>query len=199
MLAAAKSIVSPTLIPRKKAGAMPRPLHIIREGQERTSPGGRPRMKGGQRSFLRHIETLFDAGTIGEQTDRQLLERFTGRDRTAAELAFTVLVRRHGPMVFRACRAILGDAHAAEDAFQATFLVLARKAAGLWARGSLGPWLLAVACRTASCARIAASRRQAHDRKAAERTPIAVEDQPPDDRNTILHQELNRLPEKYRA
>jgi RNA polymerase sigma factor (sigma-70 family) len=156
-------------------------------------------MKGGQRSFLRHIEALFDAGAIGEQTDRQLLERFTGRNQTAAELAFTVLVRRHGPMVFRACRAILGDTHAAEDAFQATFLVLARKAAGPWIRGSLGPWLLAVASRTASCARIAASRRHAHERKAAERTPIAVEDQPPDDRNTILHQELNRLPEKYRA
>jgi RNA polymerase sigma factor (sigma-70 family) len=153
----------------------------------------------GQRSFLRQIETLFDVGAIGEQTDRQLLERFMGGDRTAAELAFTVLVRRHGPMVFRACRAILGDSHAAEDAFQATFLVLARKAAGLWVRGSLGPWLLAVACRTASCARTAASRRRAHERTAAERAPEAIEDQSWDDRNTILHEELNRLPEKYRA
>ena len=115
-------------------------------------------MKDGQRSFLEHIETLFDEGAIGEQTDRQLLERFTGRDRGAAELAFTVLVKRHGPMVFRACRAILGDPHAAEDAFQATFLVLARKAPGLWVRGSLGPWLLSVACRVASAAR---SRRHA--------------------------------------
>jgi hypothetical protein len=93
-------------------------------------------MKDGQRSFLQQIETLFDAGAIGEHTDRQLLQLFTGRDRTAAELAFTVLVKRHGPMIFRACRAILRDPHAAEDAFQATFLVLASKAAGLWVRGS---------------------------------------------------------------
>ena len=125
-------------------------------------------MKDGQRSFLQHIETLFDAGAIGEQTDRQLLELFTGRDRTAAELAFTVLVKRHGPMIFRACRAILHDPHAAEDAFQATFLVLARKAPGLWVRGSLGPWLLSVARRVACCARTDASRRRAHERTAAE-------------------------------
>jgi hypothetical protein len=77
-------------------------------------------MKEAQRSLLQHIETLFDAGAIGERTDRQLLQLFTDRDRTAAELAFTVLVKRHGPMIFRACRAILHDTHAAEDAFQAT-------------------------------------------------------------------------------
>ena len=88
-------------------------------------------MKDGQRSFLQNIEALFDGGVIGEQTDRQLLQLFTDRDPMAAELAFTVLVKRHGPMVFRACRAILRDPHAAEDAFQATFLVLARKAGGL--------------------------------------------------------------------
>ncbi len=125
-------------------------------------------MKSGQRSFLQHIETLFDAGAIGEQTDRQLLERFTGRDRTTAELAFTILVKRHGPMVFRACRAILHDPHESEDAFQATFLVLARKAPGLWVRSSLGPWLLSVARRVAFCARSDASRRHAQERKAAE-------------------------------
>ena len=109
-------------------------------------------MKGGQQSFLQHIQTLFDSGAIGEQTDRQLVQLFTDGDRTAAELAFTVLVKRHGPMVFRTCRAILHDQHAAEDAFQATFLVLARKAAGIWVRGSLGPWLLSVARRIAWCA-----------------------------------------------
>src|SRR5215469_5020033 len=100
---------------------------------------------GGPGSFIQQIETLFEAGAIGEQTDRQLLERFTGRDRAAGELAFTALVKRHGPMVYRACSAILRDPHEAEDAFQATFLVLARKARGLWVRDSLGPWLLGVA------------------------------------------------------
>ena len=109
-------------------------------------------MKDGQRAFLQYIETLFDGGAVSEQTDRQLLQVFTGVDRTAAELAFTVLVKRHGPMVYRACHAILYDPHAAEDAFQATFLVLARKAGGLWVRGSLGPWLLSVAHHVACCA-----------------------------------------------
>jgi RNA polymerase sigma factor (sigma-70 family) len=156
-------------------------------------------MKGGQRSFLQHIETLFDAGAIGEQTDRQLLQLFTGRDRTAAELAFAVLVKRHGPMVFRACQAILHNPHAAEDAFQGTFLVLARKAARLWVRSSLGPWLLSVARRVAYCARTDASRRRAHERTAAELAAPATEDRQWDDRNVILHEELGRLPEKYRT
>jgi RNA polymerase sigma factor (sigma-70 family) len=156
-------------------------------------------MKDGQLSFLQHIETLFDAGAIGEHTDRQLLQLFTGRDRAAAELAFTVLVKRHGPMIFRACRAILHDPHMAEDAFQATFLVLARKAAGLWVRGSVGPWLLSVARRVAYCARTDESRRRAHERTAAELAAPATEDQGWDDHNAILHEELGRLPEKYRT
>ncbi len=156
-------------------------------------------MKDGQRSFIEHIETLFDEGAIGEQTDRQLLERFTGRDRGAAERAFTALVKRHGPMVFRACRAILGDPHASEDAFQATFLVLARKAPALWVRGSLGPWLLSVACRVASTALADATRRHLHERKAAELASTAADVASWDDRDDILHEELGRLPEKYRT
>ena len=133
-------------------------------------------MKYGQRSFLQNIEALFDGGVIGEQTDRQLLQLIADRDPMAAERAFPVLVRRHGPMVFRACRAILRDSHAAEDAFQATFLVLARKAGGLWVRGSLGPWLLSVARRVAYCARTDASRQRAHERTAAERAAPATVD-----------------------
>ena len=156
-------------------------------------------MKDGQRSFLQNIEALFDGGVIGEQTDRQLLQLFADRDPMAAELAFTVLVRRHGPMVFRACRAILRDPHAAEDAFQATFLVLARKAGGLWVHGSLGPWLLSVARRVAYCACTDASRQRAHERTAAERAAPATVDPGWDDRDAILHEELVRLPEKYRT
>jgi RNA polymerase sigma factor (sigma-70 family) len=156
-------------------------------------------MKDGQRSLLQNIEALFDGGVIGEQTDRQLLQLFADRDPISAELAFTVLVRRHGPMVFRACRAILRDPHAAEDAFQATFLVLARKAGGLWVRGSLGPWLLSVARRVAYCARTDASRQRAHERTAAERAAPATVDPGWDDRDAILHEELVRLPEKYRT
>src|SRR4051812_21060504 len=84
----------------KKDGAIIRPKPIISRGGEKPSRGWQ-RMNGGQRSFLPYIETLFDGGAIGEQTDRQLLQLFANRDRVAAELAFTVLVKRHGPMVFR--------------------------------------------------------------------------------------------------
>ena len=69
-------------------------------------------------------------GTIRELTDGQLLERFATEDGQRAELAFAVLVERHGPMVLRVCRATLAEAHDAEDAFQATFLVLVKKGAG---------------------------------------------------------------------
>jgi RNA polymerase sigma factor (sigma-70 family) len=103
------------------------------------------------------------------------------------------------PDGLRACRAILRDPHAAEDAFQATFLVLARKAGGLWVRGSLGPWLLSVAHRVAYCARTDASRPPAHERTAAERAAPATVDSGWDDRDAILHEELIRLPEKYRT
>ena len=76
---------------------------------------------------LRQLCTLFNVGAIGDMTDGQLLERFaTGGE--AAELAFAALVERHGPVVLHACRSILRDEHEAEDAFQATFLVLVRKA-----------------------------------------------------------------------
>jgi RNA polymerase sigma factor (sigma-70 family) len=102
-------------------------------------------------------------------------------------------------MVFRACHAILRDPHAAEDAFQATFLVLARKAAGLWVCGSLGPWLLSVARRVACCARADASRQRAHERRATELAAPAIDDQGWDDRHAILHEELGRLPENYRT
>ena len=99
-------------------------------------------------------------------TDGDLLKRFLAAQ---DEAAFAVLVRRHGPMVMGVCRRILHHHPDAEDAFQATFLVLARKAGGLWVRGSLGPWLLSVARRVASCARTDASRQRAHERTAAER------------------------------
>ena len=154
--------------------------------------------EGLRTSFVQHIEALFDAGTIGERTTGSSSTR--DRDRSAAELAFRVLVKRHGPLVFRASRAILRDTHAAEDAFQATFLVLARKAAHLWVHGSLEPWLLSVARRVASCARADASRRRVPDeRDVAEMQAPSTEDQGWDDRDAILHEELNRLPEKYRT
>src|SRR4051794_38628525 len=97
------------------------------------------------------VHTLFHEGTLGGLTDGQLLERFTTHRGEAAEVAFAVLVERHGPMVLRVCRALLRDHHAAHDAFQATFLVMVRRARSLWVRDSLSAWLYEVAQRTASC------------------------------------------------
>ena len=114
------------------------------------------------------LRTLFNVGAIGDMTDGQLLERFAAGGE-AAELAFAALVERHGAVVLQTCRSILRDEHEAEDAFQATFLVLVRKSGSLWVRDSLGPWLHQVAYRAAQCARSAAARRTAHERKTAER------------------------------
>ena len=147
---------------------------------------------------LRHLNTLFSVGMIGGLTDAQLLERFTSRRDETAELAFRALVERHGPMVLRVCRAVLRDAHDADDAFQATFLVLVRRAGSLWVRDSLGPWLHQVAHRTASCARSAAARRRQHERRAAELTARRPDDGDRDDLGGVVHEEVGRLPERYR-
>src|SRR5262249_8892403 len=117
---------------------------------------------------LGHIHTLFRVGAIASLTDGQLLERYTTRGGEAAELAFWGRVERHGPMVLRVCRSLLGDEHEAHDAFQATFLVLVRRAGTLWVRDSLGAWLHQVACRVAACSRSATSRRRRYERRAAE-------------------------------
>jgi RNA polymerase sigma factor (sigma-70 family) len=148
---------------------------------------------------LRHLQTLFELGTTGELTDGQLLARFATRDGEAAEMAFSALVERHGPMVLRTCRSVLRDPHAAEDAFQATFLVLVEKARGLWVRDSLGPWLHQVACRVSSCARAEAARRRRIESQARPLEPRSAVEASPDDLGGVLHEELGRLPEKYRA
>ena len=97
----------------------------------------------------RQTRALFNLGVIGELTDGQLLERFATDGGEAAELAFAALVERHGPMVLRICRGVLRDPNDVEDAFQATFLVLVRRARSLWVEDSLGPWLHRVARRIA--------------------------------------------------
>src|SRR5438876_5660531 len=113
-------------------------------------------------AVLRHIRRVAAQPADAQSADRQLLERFAaGRD----ESAFAALVGRHGPMVLGVCRGILRDAHAAEDAFQATFLVLARKAGSIRKHESLGSWLYGVAYRLALRAKAAVARRQAHERQ----------------------------------
>ena len=116
------------------------------------------------------VNRLFGPGTVGALTDGQLLERFTTRRGDAAESAFEGLVARHGPMVLRVCRALLRDPHDADDAFQATFLVLARRAGAIGERELLGPWLYGVARRVALKARgVAARRRRREGGNALER------------------------------
>jgi RNA polymerase sigma factor (sigma-70 family) len=134
----------------------------------------------------------------GGTTDGRLLERFVS-DRD--EAAFEALVRRHGPMVLGVCRRLLHNPQDAEDAFQATFLVLVRKAAAVGRRELLGNWLYGVAYRTALDARSAAARRRARERQvSAMPEPEANDgaDVGPDLR-PLLDQELSRLPDKYRV
>ncbi len=148
---------------------------------------------------LRGVRSLLDEGVIASVSDRELLERYATGGREPAERAFAALVDRHGPMVLRACRGVLGEEHAAQDAFQATFVVLARKAASLWVKDSIGPWLHGVAYRTACCARNAAARRRFHERRATQRASREAGTIEPDELAPILHQEVDRLPDRYRS
>ena len=147
----------------------------------------------------RHVQTLFTVGAIGDLSDRQLLDRFARRDGDRAEIAFAALVERHGPMVLRTCRAVLRDGHDAHDAFQATFLVLARRAGSLWVGESVAAWLHQVARRTALCSRSASARRRKHETRAASSAPVLAHDPVPDDLGEILDAEIARLPDRFRA
>ena len=156
--------------------------------------------KDGGGAALRHVRTLYTLGAVGGLTDGQLLERFATRDGEAAELAFAALVERHGPMVLRVCRSVLRDAHDAQDAFQATFLVLVRRAGSIRKRDSLASWLHGVAYRTASCGPLgrgpaeAARAEGGRDRRRASRERGQVGTTP----GPVLHEELERLPGRYR-
>lgn len=149
---------------------------------------------------FQHIRTLFKAGAIGSLSDRQLLERLEQWGSEGTELAFTALVERHGPMVLRVCRSVLSDPNDADDAFQATFLVLVRRARSLWVHDSLGPWLHQVAYRTAVCARSATARRWRHEGAFAVRSSrLADADVDAQDLGEVLHGEVSRLPNHYRV
>jgi RNA polymerase sigma factor (sigma-70 family) len=146
---------------------------------------------------LRHIHRLAGADGCDGLKDGQLLERFVA---AGEEAAFAALVRRHGPMVLGVCRRVLGSLHDAEDAFQATFLVLLRRARALDRRGSLTNWLYTVAYHVALRARAEAARRQRQERQVAQ-MPQAVspagEVWP--DLQPVLDEELSRLPDSYRS
>jgi RNA polymerase sigma-70 factor (ECF subfamily) len=138
------------------------------------------------------------AGNPGEELpDEQLLHRFV---RLGDQSAFTALVRRHGPMVLGVCRRVLRHAQDAEDAFQATFLVLVHKAATLAQPNLLAAWLHGVAYRTALHARGRMVLRGQREREAASMSPVGAEpDRTWDELREQLDAELQRLPECYRA
>ncbi len=147
-------------------------------------------------TLLRHIHTLAGGPRAPQRTDRQLLEDFAAR---GDESAFTALVARHGPMVLRVCRRVLGHEQDAEDSFQATFLVLARNAASIRKAGSVADWLHGVAYRTAMKARRGAARRRNHEARLRERAPEAAPGPSWDEVQAVLDEEVRRLPEPFRA
>jgi RNA polymerase sigma factor (sigma-70 family) len=142
-----------------------------------------------RRTALRHEE--------GGQTDGQLLARFLEqRD----EAALAALMGRHGPMVWGVCRRLLPSHHDAEDAFQASFLVLVRKAASVRPREMVGNWLYGVAHQTAMNARAMLAKRRAREMQGVAMPEIQAP--APDawhDLHRVLDQELSRLPDKYRV
>jgi RNA polymerase sigma factor (sigma-70 family) len=147
------------------------------------------------RNFLRLFQRRLASGEAGESTDRHLLQRFAQeRD----EAAFTALVQRHGPLVLGVCRRVLGP-NDADDALQATFLVLARKAGSLSQPDRLSNWLYGVALRVAQKARAEVARRRARlqevkDMPAAERGSQADWNE----LRQVLDEEVQRLPQKFR-
>jgi RNA polymerase sigma factor (sigma-70 family) len=152
---------------------------------------------GHERLAAPDLERIFQGETVAGLSEWQLLTRYLEhRD----ELAFAALVARHGPMVMGTCRRMLSRGADAEDAFQATFLVLVRRARSLGPRDAIGPWLHGVAARVSMRARSQAARRTRVEPDAGELTAV------PDWRTStdgevaaILDQEVSRLPDKYRS
>ncbi len=153
-------------------------------------------------TIVKQIGVLFRTGTATGVSDGCLLDRFRHGPGEEAEVAFAVLVERHGPMVLSVCRRILGDRHDAEDAGQAVFLVLARQASAIRRTESVASWLYGVAARVAARARLDAARRRQRERLGVE-VAMAMRDIYGSDRDGAevwpeLYQELSRLPERFR-
>ena len=159
------------------------------------------------------LEAVWDArqgapelGTLAGVSDGQLLARFAARRDELAEVAFAALVHRHGRMVLRVCQQILGDPHAAEDAFQVTFLILARKAGSIGRPELLGHWLHGVALRTARELRMRDARRRSRESPRTESDPPEpTTDCRPEltlvcrEELEALHEAVASLPERYRV
>jgi RNA polymerase sigma factor (sigma-70 family) len=153
---------------------------------------------GAMGTALEQLRDLFSGGTVVGLTDGQLLSRYAASQDGPA---FEALVARHGPMVLATCRAVLRHEHDVEDAFQATFFVLARKAGSIRVGETLGGWLHRVAYRVAVQASIAAKRRRVRESEVLTMTTAYVTSpgsEHESDLGSILHEEINRLPEGQR-
>ena len=161
-------------------------------------------------SLSEQLAGLFGAGTCAGFSDGELLDRFRSSRDEAGERAFESLVTRHGPMVLGICRHFLDDPNDAHDAFQAVFLVLARRAGAIRKSDSVGSWLYGVTVRVAARARATAIRRKVRDRRVLEAasavslaggSPEACPDRSleHDDGAKLVHEEVVRLPERYRT
>jgi RNA polymerase sigma factor (sigma-70 family) len=150
--------------------------------------------------LIRHVRRIVAGAAPDPAADAALLARFLASHDQAA---FEALVSRHGPMVLGVCRRLLADHHQAEDAFQATFLVLARKAASVRPAGALAAWLHGVACRVALGARSAGARRRLRETAVGDLAPPDPRPDPLSELTArealaILDEELRRLPAAYR-
>jgi RNA polymerase sigma factor (sigma-70 family) len=184
------------LRPRKKTEEDAPSAEVISGAQQQ--PGGEDFMAGAQPNpILRLVRRLAPARAPGDEADRQLLRRFVNE---ADEGAFQALVRRHGPLVMSVCARVLRSEHDAEDAFQATFLVLVRKAASIRTPELLGPWLYGVAYRTALKAKAEALRRRQRETRLMDTaSPPAADNLTWRDLRPVLDEEVHRLPHKYRV
>ena len=156
-------------------------------------------------SVVQQMEVLIVGGTAAGLTDRQLLVRFNSQHGFAREAAFSALVTRHGPMVLDVCRQLLGDRHHAEDAFQAVFLVLARKAGSIRDPELLGNWLYGVSLRIARKAKGQLVRQRKNEESDNVIRADSGPEVPPADARLIareaaeaLHEEIDRLPRSFR-
>ena len=154
-------------------------------------------MTRNRQATIEDVHSLFQLGAMGVWADSKLIAHFLS-GHSGREGAFRVLLHRHGPMVLSVCRRILGDDHLAEDAFQATFLVLVKKAGSIRDGDVLTGWLYGVALRVAKKAKAQADRRRAIESRAAEMSRETKAADGSDDLRSLIDQEIRRLPERYR-